>query len=89
MSYRSNQRNEGGGRGGLGRRDGGRAVDWVVDGVGEGSAELVGRRLGVVLEYNTVVKKQTKHLQGDNYFAIQWYFGICCNVRCSKTPYGC
>ena len=43
-----------------------------MDGEGEGSRELVGRRVGVVLElkYSGCIKKKTP--QYDNYSAIQW-----------------
>ena len=48
-------------------------MEWAVDGIGEGSRELVGRRAGVVLESKySSLKKQKQKLQYDNYSAIQW-----------------
>ena len=47
-----------------------------MDGEGERSRELVGRRVGVVLEskYGSLIKNKTKQKtpQYDNYSAMQW-----------------
>ena len=42
----------------MGRRCGGRVVDWVVDGVGRGLESELGRELELCWSRNTVVKNK-------------------------------